>query len=128
MSLVLIDFPNQRVLYALHPVYVHIINTRILFPDRKFIFRSLEIVQVQRPDHCAAEVIAHDEFGLESDHVLVVERHPLVTFVGVRTHPAQRVLDQLPIAFHHFVADLKTQRTCKNQKIRKCVVVNILTS
>lgn len=74
---------------------------------RKCIFHSLEIVQVQRPYHCATEVIAHDEFGFESDHILVVERHPLVATVGVRAHPAQRVLDQLPIALQHFVADLK---------------------
>jgi len=81
---------------------------------RKCIFRSLEIVQVQRPYHCATEIIAHDEFGFESDHILVVERHPLVAAVGIRTHPAQRVLVQLPISLQHFVADLKTRRTCEN--------------
>lgn len=81
---------------------------------RKCIFYSLEIVQVQRPYHCATEVIAHDEFGFESDHILVVERHPLVATVGIRAHPAQRVLDQLPIALQHFVADLKIRPTCEN--------------
>lgn len=76
---------------------------------------SLEIVRVQRPYHCSAEIIARDKFGLKSNHVLVVERYPLVATVGVRAHGAQGVLDQLPIAFQYFVADLKTQRTRENQ-------------
>jgi len=94
---------------------------------QKCVFHSLEIVQVQRPYHCTAEVIAHDEFGFESDHVLVVERHPLVAAVGVRPHPAQWVLDQSPIALQHFVADLKTRRTCvcENRSPPRRVIRNV---
>jgi len=64
-----------------------VLQLRLRTRNRNHSLRSLEIVQVQRPYHRAAEIVAHDELRLEPDHVLVVERHPLVAPVRVRAHP-----------------------------------------
>ena len=66
-----------------------------------------EVVEVERPDHAAAEALLLDELGLLADDVDVVEADPLVAVVGDGAHGALGVLLHGPALLADVLADLR---------------------
>jgi len=88
----------------------------------KFLYMDIpigKVIQVQSPDHPAAEPVSLDKLRLAADHGDVVEADPLVRLEGVGSHTVLRVLHHCPAARADLRADfvIRQEPACNFNKI-----------
>lgn len=68
----------------------------------------LEVVQVESPNHATGQIHRLDQLCFTFQRLLIVVGHPLVVFVGKRTHATLRIAYNLPTLVLDAITNLKS--------------------